>query len=152
VVVLERAGPVKAMGRSWRLVRGSSWRVFGITLLTEVIVGIASSMIRVPFSFAGGVSSFFGGLGVGGTGHPAAPSLVATVSSAVGTIVSDAVTAPLLAGVLVLLYTDLRMRREGMDIALQAAATQGGRYPTPPAPDPAAQYEAPQDTSPPGPW
>jgi hypothetical protein len=136
VVVLEREGPIKAMGRSWRLVRRSGWRIFGITLLTEVIVGLASLIIRIPFSLAGGASSLTGGLGIAGTSHPVAPSVAAAAASAVGTIISDTVTAPLLAGVIVLLYTDLRMRREGMDIALQAAATQGGQYPAPPPPGP----------------
>jgi hypothetical protein len=142
VVVLERTGPVKAMGRSWRLVRGSAWRVFGIIALTELIVGLAGVIIRIPFSLAGGASSLTGGLSTTAS-HPAAPSLAATVLSAVGTIISNTVTAPLLAGVIVLLYTDLRMRREGMDITLQAAATEGSEYPAPPS----AQVPPP-----PGPW
>jgi hypothetical protein len=156
VVVLERTGPIKAMGRSWRLVRRSSWRVFWITLLTEVIVGLAGFIIRIPFSLVGGTSSLTAGFGAAGTTHPAAPSAAATVASAVGTIISDTLTAPLLAGVLVLLYTDLRMRREGMDIALQAAATQGGQFPAPPArgfATPGFQNPGPTPpASPPGPW
>ena len=35
VVMLERLGPKASLGRSWRLVRGSAWRVLGITLVTS---------------------------------------------------------------------------------------------------------------------
>lgn len=114
VVMLETAGPMLSLRRSWRLVRRSSWRVLWIVVATELIVGIANLVIRVPFGLATGVSNFT-------TPRPQ-PSAVSLIVSAIGDIVSSSVTAPLLAGVVVLLYTDLRMRREGMDITLQAAA------------------------------
>jgi hypothetical protein len=116
VVVLERTGPAASLRRSWRLVRGSSWRVLGILLLTFVIVGVASSILQLPFSLAGGLSSF------ANTAHRA--TVLATIVSSIGGIIASAVTRPVTAGVTVLLYTDLRMRREGLDIALQTAASQ----------------------------
>jgi hypothetical protein len=114
VVMLEAAGPLTGLRRSWRLVRRSWWRVLGIVLATEVIVGIANAIISVPFGLASGASSFI-------APHTQV-SIVGVIVSAVGDIVAGTVTAPMLAGVVVLLYTDLRMRREGMDITLQAAA------------------------------
>jgi hypothetical protein len=115
VVMLERVGPLKSLGRSWRLVRRSAWRVFGILLLTEVIVGIAGEIIKVPFTLAsGGLSTF--------TAQTQQVNVGALFLTAVGQIIASTLTAPLLAGVIVLLYADLRMRREGMDITLQAAA------------------------------
>ena len=51
--------------------------------------------------------------------------------SAVGSIVAGAVARPISAGVAVLLYVDLRMRREGLDLVLQTAAASG----SPPAGD-----------------
>lgn len=120
VVMLEGLGPVKSLGRSWRLVKRSSWRVFGILLLTELIVGIASEMINLPFALGGGG---------GGAGFLVATSqqvnVVGLILTAIGQIIASTLTAPLLAGVIVLLYADLRMRREGMDITLQAAAAGG---------------------------
>ena len=113
-VMLEHLGPMTSLGRSWRLVRRSSWRVLGILLLVQIIVTIAGLIIEVPFRLAGGTSTF--GLSAG---HPSA---VATIVSGIGGIVGATLTAPLAAGAIVLLYTDLRMRREGMDITLQAAA------------------------------
>jgi len=115
VVMLERVGPLKSLGRSWRLVRRSSWRVFSILLLTEVIVGIANEIINVPFALAsGGLSAF--------TAQTQQVNVGGLILTAVGQIIASTLTAPLLAGVIVLLYADLRMRREGMDIMLQAAA------------------------------
>jgi hypothetical protein len=40
--------------------------------------------------------------------------------------VAGAVARPISAGVAVLLYVDLRMRREGLDLVLQTAAGSGG--------------------------
>jgi hypothetical protein len=121
-VMLERRGPMTSLGRSWRLVRRSSWRVFWITLLVQVTVIIADLIIQIPFTIVGGSSSF--------DLFQAHPSAAAAIMSAIGGIVGSTLTAPLAAGVVVLLYADLRMRREGMDITLQAAtaspASQGG--------------------------
>jgi hypothetical protein len=129
VVVLERQGPVAALGRSWRLVQGSFWRVFGILLLTAVIVLIAASVLRLPFSIISGAFSR------GGSGNPLGgadfltaaghPGLLALIITAIGSIIAGAITQPVSAGVTVLLYVDLRMRREGLDLVLQTAASEG---------------------------
>ena len=132
VVMLESSRPLASLGRSWRLVRRSSWRVWWALVLAELIVGIANALIKAPFSVAGGVSTF----SLSSQGHPSALGLAL---SAVGGILGNTLTAPLLAGVVVLLYTDLLMRREGMDIKLQAAAASGSAgYPGTPGPGPVA--------------
>ncbi len=131
VVMLEPVDPLTSLRRSWRLVRRSSWRVLGIMLLTELIVVIADLIIRVPFGLASGTGSF--------TTSQAQVSVVGLIIAAIGGIVASTVTAPMLAGVVVLLYTDLRMRREGIDITLRAAAageppggqSAGGQNPGP---------------------
>jgi hypothetical protein len=119
-VVLEREGPGRALGRSWRLVRGSFWRVFGITLLAGLIVVITAGVLQIPFSLfaamAGGGNSL-----LPSTGGNVAGILI----SAVGGVVAGAVARPISAGVAVLLYVDLRMRREGLDLVLQTAAAEG---------------------------
>ena len=117
-VMLERRGPMTSLGRSWRLVRRSSWRVLGITLLVQIIATIANGVIQVPFTILGGTSTF--------SLSQAHPSLAATIISAIGGMIGTTLTAPLAAGAAVLLYADLRMRREGMDITLQAAAASPG--------------------------
>jgi hypothetical protein len=121
VVVLERLAPADAIRRSWQLVGGSFWRLFGIYILTAIIVGIASFIVEIPFAIASGIansSSDSGNL----TTLAATTSLTALVITAIGSIVAGSITRPVSAGVTVLLYMDLRMRREGLDLALQNAA------------------------------
>jgi hypothetical protein len=143
-VVLERQGPVGGLRRSWRLVRRSFWRVFGILLLAGIIVAVAGGVLSLPFSIVG---ALVGGGSAGGSGGVlgaiAARSVAATIISAVGSVVAGAITRPISAGVAVLLYLDLRMRKEGLDLALQNAATSqmtGDEFETmwrPPADTPA---------------
>ena len=118
-VVLERQGPAHALGRSWRLVRKSFWRVFGILLLALLIVFVASSVLRLPFAV---ISAMFSS-GSAPLAQAIQPSVASLVIGAVGSIVAGAITQPISAGVTVLLYVDLRMRREGLDLALQTATS-----------------------------
>ena len=110
VVVLENESPGRALARSWRLVTRSFWRVFGITLLAGIIVAIAGGILQLPFTFLGAVS---------GSG------IVATVVLVIGAIAAGTVTRPITAGVTVLLYVDMRMRKEGLDLALRTASGTG---------------------------
>jgi hypothetical protein len=120
-VVLERLGPARALARSWRLVSGSFWRVFGILLLAGIIVLVVGAVLQVPFSLAEALAG--GSAGVFGVAGAGTRSVAAVIIAGVGTIVSGAVSRPVSAGVTVLLYLDLRMRKEGLDLALQNAAT-----------------------------
>jgi hypothetical protein len=115
VVVLERTGPVRALGRSWRLVRRSFWRVFGVAVAAVLIAGIASAILALPFTIPAGLMTAH-------AGDPLQPPILAVVIGTVGTIASRTLTGALLAGVYVLLYVDLRMRKEGLDIAVRTAA------------------------------
>ena len=128
--MLERTRPMASLRRSWRLVKGNWWRIWWISALTAIIVTIAALIIQVPFSFAGGGTSVFNAAAQHGP-----PSVAATIITAIGGIIAHTVTAPLTAGVAVLLYADRRMSREGLDIALQAAAAptagQPGGQPDP---------------------
>jgi hypothetical protein len=109
-VVLENRSPGRALARSWRLVTRSFWRVFGITLLAGIIVAIAGGILQLPFTFLG----LGAGSGIGG--------IVITV---IGTIAAGTVTRPITAGVTILLYVDMRMRKEGLDLALRTASGTG---------------------------
>ena len=114
VIVLEAARPGRALARSWQLVRRSFWRVFGILLLAGLIVVIAGGILRIPFSVLDAVWASKGGLNIGGT-----------IIGVIGTIAAGTVTRPITAGVTVLLYVDMRMRKEGLDLALRTAAGPG---------------------------
>src|ERR1022692_2170493 len=114
-LVLDRLRPFGALRRSWRLVRGSFWRLFGILLLTEIIVLVASAVLAAPFSVARLVI-------YGTTSLTGAASVGSLSISAIGGIISGTLISPVSSGVIVLLYTDMRMRKEGMDLVLQQAA------------------------------
>ncbi|MGI5486111.1 glycerophosphoryl diester phosphodiesterase membrane domain-containing protein [Microtetraspora malaysiensis] len=116
-VVLEGRGPVDAMRRSWQLVKGDSWRVFGIVLLTSMLAGLIGSVLSVPFSLAGTVVGLTGGSSAG-------VAVAATLLTALGSTLSAMITYPFQAGVNGLLYADRRMRAEAFDLVLRSAATQ----------------------------
>jgi hypothetical protein len=111
-VVLEHAGPLGALRRSYQLVRGNWWRVFGIGLLTAIIMSLLSGLLRAPFGVLAGTLTY----------NAVQPPAAAVIVSTAGRVLADTVTTTLAAGVVVLLYVDLRMRREGLDRALRAAA------------------------------
>ncbi|MGX2996891.1 glycerophosphoryl diester phosphodiesterase membrane domain-containing protein [Streptomyces sp. JNUCC 64] len=118
-LMLEKQGVGKAMGRSLKLVRGSWWRIFGITLLAAVIANVLASIIAIPFTVLatvaeGGASS--GLLAASGEGW------TFLIISGVGSVIASTLTFPVTAGVTVLLYIDRRIRREGLDLELARAA------------------------------
>jgi len=123
-VVLEGIGPVAALKRSSELVRGSWWRIFGISLLAVLVVVLISIVLQIPFFIVRSVVGGGGGLGsmFGSTATTAAPSLLAVGIGAVGSIIAATCTRPISAGVTVLLYTDMRIRKEGLDLALHQAS------------------------------
>lgn len=89
-VVVERATGGSALGRSWELVRGRSWPVFGAMLVALILVGIFTGIFTGP---AG--EEWF------------AQGLAAALASLI--------TTPYVLSVIVLLYLDLRVRKEQLD-------------------------------------
>ncbi len=136
-VVLEEVGVVTALKRSWRLVQGSWWRIFGISLLAGIVVAFIGFVLQLPFGLLSNLAGGSGGLTsifnhTPGTTAVVAPSVLAVVITAVGSIIASTVTRPISAGVTVLLYTDMRIRKEGLDLALnqatQAQALTGDEF------------------------
>ncbi|MCG5218447.1 DUF7544 domain-containing protein [Streptosporangium sp. KLBMP 9127] len=119
-IVLERLGVIAGMRRSWRLVTGDFWRVFGILLLTSLLVGMIGSVFTIPFTIAGTL--------IGATGGGTAVAAVLTaVLIAVGGTLGSMIVYPVQAGVNGLLYADRRMRGEAFDLVLQTAAIEQQR-------------------------
>jgi hypothetical protein len=50
VIVIERTGPLAALGRSRQLIRGHGWGVFGRLVALSLIQGVASTVLRAVFS------------------------------------------------------------------------------------------------------
>ena len=114
LIVLERLPVIDAITRSFTLVRNSFWRVLAIRLLTWVVVVLVAGAVAAPFNF-------IGHLLIG----PSGPSLIGAIVGAVGSAIGRIITAPFSAGVVVLLYTDRRIRAEAFDLVLQTGAAGG---------------------------
>jgi hypothetical protein len=127
VIVLEGRGVMSAFARSWQLTSGMPfWRIFGIRLLTSVIVGFAANIITLPLTLAG----------VGlilALGDESRLFMWQAVITGLATLISGAITTPFSAGVDALMAIDQRIRREGLDVQLIHAAQSGGPAPWPSA-------------------
>lgn len=118
-IVLEGAGVRSGWRRSFVLTgQGAFWRVLGISLLTGVIASLASGVLTLPFSLAGG-----GILTVAGVDSGAGTAGVVLVDH-LAELLAGSVITPFTAAVTCLLYIDLRIRREALDVRLIRAAEQ----------------------------
>lgn len=122
-LVLEQIGIFASLRRSWRLTKGAFWRVFGITLLTAIAVGVVGLAVGQVVNGLGGALATPSRLGADRALQ------VQLLVSSLGSLVVAAFTRPFSVGVTCLLYLDQRIRREGLDIAVlaQLANQQQGR-------------------------
>jgi len=100
------------VARAWRLTRGSFWRLFGIYLLVNVIVLVITEIITFP---AGIVAAFV-------LQDPLLTSFGSLVLLSVAQVIALTLSTVFISSVVALLYIDVRMRREGLDIELARAA------------------------------
>jgi hypothetical protein len=105
VIGAEGLGPIKAMRRSARLVNRRFWAVLGLALL--------SVLVEWLFETAIGLLPTLLSLVVGTDG-------IGWVLPAAITIFTQLITMPVVAGITVLIYLDLRVRTEGLDLELDA--------------------------------
>lgn len=118
-MVVERTTIRGALARSRQLVTGMWWRVWGIRALAYLLASLLGIVVSVPFlALASAVTGSGGLLTSSASGSPAVYVLIISV----GSVLSATLTEPVRAGIDALLYVDLRMRREGLDIVLQQAA------------------------------
>jgi hypothetical protein len=116
VMFVENLGLGAALGRSWRLVEGRWWRTFLILFLMYILVEVVGTALQAFLYLAqlllqAVLTSY----------------LSLAIYEAAGILVS-ALVAPILQIAIVLIYFDLRVRREGLDL-FQLAQRVG----TPPA-------------------
>jgi hypothetical protein len=113
-LMLEGTSVGTALRRGWTLTRGSFWRLLGIYLLTSIMVAIVTQLILAPsqvvaaFVLQDPLLTSFGGLALSG----------------VATAIAYTLTTPFMAAVIALLYIDVRMRREALDVELTRAASE----------------------------
>ncbi|MFE6908358.1 glycerophosphoryl diester phosphodiesterase membrane domain-containing protein [Streptomyces erythrochromogenes] len=119
-LMLEKSTVIKAFARSSKLVGGSWWRIFGITLLTSLIAFMVALMVVAPFQLVG-VFAVGGGMDALEDGS-AQTAWGPLIFSGIGLIIAQTIIMPIQSGVTVLLYVDQRIRREGLDLELARAA------------------------------
>lgn len=111
-LVLENLSVIESMKRSWSLTRGFFWRILGIMLLAQIIVGIIAGMVGNILGIVQAVAL---------ASAPGAWGVVVAVGAFIISLL-QAVTVPFTAAVTALLYIDTRMRKEGLDVELRRAA------------------------------
>jgi hypothetical protein len=110
-LVLEGTRFRQGIVRGWKLTYGSFWRLFGIYLLTVLMLGVLTSILQVPASILASFLMTMPNM-----------STVSLVVTAVSMAITETVTVAYLSSVVALLYVDLRIRREGLDVELARAA------------------------------
>jgi hypothetical protein len=123
VLMTENARGTKAMGRSFRLVKGRWWATFGALVLAYILSAVVG----------GGVAALLSAASLSGSGHS---TLVDIVLRVVSGSISSLITVPFAAALTVVIYLDLRVRKEGFDVQLLAAqiGLEPGAVPVVPAP------------------
>ncbi|MGR8011240.1 DUF7847 domain-containing protein [Streptomyces hypolithicus] len=125
VVVFESQRPVAALRRSALLVRGSWWRIFGVSLLGYVIASVASYFIQLPLTVIGMLTSMPDLTDLdpeAGAGETLAAMGSYLSFVLVGSIISHVIATTFPQLVTGLLYVDQRIRRENLAPALAEAA------------------------------
>ncbi len=127
VLMIERLTLMQSLRRSWSLTTGYFWRTFGILLLVNVMLSVAIQIITTPLSFFAGILSAL----INPNEDPGPMLgwfLVIYIITLVVTLLASAVAAIVTTATAALLYIDVRMRKEGLDLELTrfVEARQGG--------------------------
>jgi hypothetical protein len=96
VVAIERAGPVQALRRSWRLTRGNGWHTLGIVIVIGFLAAVAGQAVQIVRHAPAGVQVIF--------------------AAAIATVVR-----PFVSFARFLLYVDVRARTDGLTSGIIAA-------------------------------
>jgi hypothetical protein len=108
-ILLEDLGAAAGLGRSWTLTEGYFGKVFVTSFFAGLLVVLLSTL--PTFAVTYGLEMFLPRTGIG--------SLIEIILTQLGIIV----TMPLSLGVTVVLYYDLRVRKEGFDLEWQMQQT-----------------------------
>ncbi|WP_285025852.1 hypothetical protein [Plantibacter sp. ME-Dv--P-122b] len=128
IIVLENGKVFPSLARSWRLTDGYFWRTFGVQFLVSSVVSVASQVVATPISL---LASLVPVLFVGVDSE--ATMIVATIAaqglSLLVSVIIGAITVVVISATSAVIYVDLRMRKEGLDLDLArfVEARAGGR-------------------------
>jgi hypothetical protein len=117
VLMVEGTKGAKAIGRSYDLVRHNWWRTFGTLLVGFIFIGLFNFLLDLVARGADGVANDSVYLW----------ALIYDALNGLGTVI----TAPLQAAIIIVIYFDLRVRKEGFDVALLTAGLGDEPVPAP---------------------
>jgi MFS family permease len=117
VLMLERVSLREAIARSWSLTGGYFWRTLGTQLLVNVIVQVAAQVVTTPVSLLLGVASALANPN-GDEALAITVVVVTYVLTGIIGLVFGALATVTSAAVNALIYIDIRMRKEGLDLEL----------------------------------
>ena len=118
VVVIEKTGATASLGRAWELSRRRFWWLVGFV----VILSLMSILITIgPGYLARYIVSLIGG----NSGNYVARLQLQTIAQQLVTIVMGVLYFPVQLTAITLAYFDLRVRTEGLDMALLTVEASG---------------------------
>ncbi|HEV2074792.1 MAG TPA: hypothetical protein VGR10_00975, partial [Thermoleophilaceae bacterium] len=109
-VLVEDVRGRRALGRSFRLIRGRWWASFGILLIGFLIAAVVQVVVGLAFGLV--------------TLLAPESLLVNVLGNGIGTALAAVLATPIQAAFIAILYFDLRVRKEGFDL-LQLAERIG---------------------------
>ena len=109
-VVGDRNGPMQSLGTSWRLVQGHWWRTFTVFAVLVIIAAVVFSVFGMLAGFTAAAMRL-----------SPADALVATQGVS---LVATVFTIPAFPSALVAIYHDLKLRKEGGDLAARMSNVQ----------------------------
>ena len=125
-LMVEKVGLAGALGRSRALVKGTFWRVWGIRAIGVGVISLAGGLVSVPFALIAAAAAGIDPVSVANASRFTLPTIYVIIT-AIGSVLTLTFTAPVRAGIDALLYVDLRMRKEGLDVVLQRIAARAER-------------------------
>jgi membrane-anchored glycerophosphoryl diester phosphodiesterase (GDPDase) len=117
LIVLERLRIWAAVRRSWSLTTGFFWRTLGVLLLIGLIVGVISQIVTTPLTLLFSAATAL--IDPNASFEAYIPAGVLYLLTILVTLVVGAVAAVVQSAAVALIYIDLRMRKEGLDLELQ---------------------------------
>jgi hypothetical protein len=105
VATLEPVGALRVLRRAWNLSSGNRWRIIGLQLLLLILNVVVSALFSFVF-----LSALIG------------DATIRFVLQQTVSVVANIAWAPIQWATITVLYFDLRVRREGLDLQLAAEA------------------------------
>jgi hypothetical protein len=114
VIILEKAGPRVSVQRAWDLARRRFWWVLGfmfiLYLFNQLVVSGPAALVSLIASLA-----------LEGYDNPGSMMMINAITQALVSLTLSLIYLPLQTSAVTLAYLDLRVRTEGLDLAMQSA-------------------------------